>query len=98
MEIDVEGGAGKERWICESKWWIGKKVGRTEIESLLGKGEAVKEEAGKGLQILRLWFFAHDGFTKKAEDLMKENNMLWSVRDDLDKLLKFVGLRQLPDI
>ena len=98
MEIDVEGGAGKERWICESKWWTGKKVGRTEIESLLKKGQAAKEEAGKGLQILRLWFFAHDGFTKEAEDLMKKKGMLWSVRDDLDKLLKFVGLRQLPNI
>ncbi|MDL1979308.1 MAG: hypothetical protein LWX52_14655 [Deltaproteobacteria bacterium] len=98
MEIDVEGGAGKERWICESKWWQGRKVGQTEIQSILRKGEAVKEEAGKGLQILRLWFFAHDGFTKQAEDLMKEKGMLWSVRDDLDNLLKFVGLRQLPDI
>jgi len=98
MEIDVEGGAGKERWICESKWWQGRKVGQTEIQSILRKGEAVKEEAGKGLQILRLWFFAHDGFTKEAEDLMKEKGMLWSVRDDLDNLLKFVGLRQLPDI
>jgi hypothetical protein len=73
-------------------------VGQTEIQSILRKGEAVKEEAGKGLQILRLWFFAHDGFTKEAEDLMKEKGMLWSVRDDLDNLLKFVGLRQLPDI
>ena len=26
MEIDVEGGAGKECWICESKWWTGQKV------------------------------------------------------------------------
>ena len=98
MEIDVEGGAGKERWICESKWWQGRKVGQIEIQSLLRKGEAVKEEAGKGLQILRLWFFAHDGFTKEAEALMFEKGVLWSTRDDLDDLLKLVGLRQLPDI
>jgi len=98
MEIDVEGGAGKERWICESKWWSGRKAGRTEVESLLRKGEAVKEEAGKGLQILRLWFFAHDGFTGEAEALMKEKDMLWSVREDLDGLLKSVGLRQLPEL
>ena len=96
--LDVEGGAGKERWICESKWWSGRKAGRTEVESLLRKGEAVKEEAGKGLQILRLWFFAHDGFTGEAEALMKEKDMLWSVREDLDGLLKSVGLRCLPNI
>ena len=98
VEIDVEGGAGKERWICESKWWLGKKAGQPEIESLIKKGKAVQEKAGKGLQILRLWFFAHDGFTNKAEELMKENGMLWSTRDDLDGLLKSVGLRQLPNI
>ena len=98
VEIDVEGGAGKERWICESKWWLGKKAGQPEIESLIKKGKAVKEKTGKGLQILRLWFFAHDGFTNKAEELMKEKGMLWSTRDDLDGLLKSVGLRQLPTI
>ena len=50
------------------------------------------------MQILRLWFFAHDGFTKEAEALMREKGVLWSSRQDLDNLLKFVGLRQLPDL
>ena len=31
------------------------------------KGNAVKEEVGEGLRILRLWFFAHDAFTEDAE-------------------------------
>ena len=98
MEIDVEGGAGKERWICESKWWIGRKVGQAEVESLMRKGSVVKEEVGEGLQILRLWFFAHEGFTEDAEALMREKGVLWSTRQDLDNLLKFVGLRQLPNM
>ncbi len=98
MEIDVEGGAGKERWICESKWWVGRKVGRAEVESLMRKGSIVKEEVGEGLQILRLWFFAHDGFTEDAEALMREKGVLWSARDDLDGLLEYLGLRKLPDI
>ncbi|MBT9438358.1 MAG: hypothetical protein GAS50_04105 [Desulfobacterales bacterium] len=98
MEIDVEGGAGKERWICESKWWVGRKVGRAEVESLMRKGNIVKEEVGEGLQILRLWFFAHEGFTEEAEALMLKNGVLWSVREDLDGLLKHVGLRQLPEL
>ena len=92
------GGVGKERWVCESKWWQERKVGQTEIQSLIRKGEAVKEEAGKGLQILRLWFLGHNGFTKEAEYLMKEKGMFWSTRDDLNGLLQLVGLRQLPDI
>ena len=98
MEIDVEAAAAKEHWICESKWWHGRKAGHLEVESLLRKAEALKEAEGEGLETMRVWFFAHDGFTNKAEELMKENGMLWSVRDDLDKLLEFVGLRQLPDI
>jgi len=47
---------------------------------------------------MRVWFFAHDGFTEKAEGLMKKNGVLWSVRDNLDNLLKIVGLRQLPNM
>jgi len=98
MEIDVEGGAGKERWICESKWWVGRKLGRAEVESLMRKGSIVKEEVGEGLQILRLWFFAHDGFTEDAEALMREKGVLWSARDDLDGLLEYLGLRKLPEL
>jgi len=98
MEIDVEGGAGKERWICESKWWIGRKVGRVEVESLMRKGNAVKEEVGEGLRILRLWFFAHEGFTEDAEALMLKNGVLWSVREDLNGLLECLGLRELPEL
>jgi hypothetical protein len=96
MEIDVEGGAGKERWICESKWWIGRKVAQAEVESLMRKGSAVKEEVGEGLRILRLWFFAHDGFTEDAKALMYEKGVLWSVRENLDGLLEWLGLRKLP--
>ena len=98
MEIDVEGGAGKERWICESKWWVGRKVSQAEVESLIRKGNIIKEAVGEGLQILRLWFFAHDGFTEDAEALMREKGVLWSARDNLDRLLESVGLRCLPNI
>ena len=98
MEIDVEGGAGKERWIYESKWWIGRKVGQAEVKSLMQKGNAVKEEVGEGLRIWRLWFFANDGLTVDAEALMLKNGVLWSVGEDFDGLLKSVGLRQLPKL
>jgi hypothetical protein len=98
MEIDVEGGAGKERWICESKWWASRKVGRANVESLMRKGSIVKEEVGEGLRILRLWFFAHDGFTEEAEALMLKKDVFWSTKEDLDGLLECLGLRQLPDL
>ncbi len=96
MEIDVEAAAGKEMWICESKWWRGRKAGVKEVESLLFKAELLHKKEGPGLEILRLWFFAHDGFTPEAENLMVEKGVLWSDRDDLDGLLSHVGLKRLP--
>ena len=98
MEIDVEAAAAKEHWICESKWWHGRKVGHADVESLLRKAEVLREAEGEGLETMRVWFFAHDGFTKEAETLMREKGVLWSTRQDLDNLLMFVGLRQLPNI
>ncbi|MEA1934687.1 MAG: hypothetical protein U9N60_09720 [Thermodesulfobacteriota bacterium] len=97
-EIDIYAAAGAEVWIGESKWWRGRKVGRVEVETFLRKGKFVREAEGEGLQMLRLWFFAHDGFTEEAEALMREKGVLWSTRQDLDNLLKSVGLRQLPDL
>ncbi len=62
------------------------------------KAEVLREAEGEGLETMRIWFFAYDGFTDKAEYLMKEKGVLWSVREDLDSLLKSVGLRRLPNI
>jgi len=97
-EIDIYAAAGAEVWIGESKWWRGRKVGRTEVETFLRKGEFAREAEGKDLQVLRLWFFAHDGFTEDAEALMLKNGVLWSVREDLDGLLECIGLRRLPEL
>ena len=97
-EIDVYAAAGAEVWIGESKWWRGRKVGRSEVETFLRKADLVRDAEGEGLQVLRLWFFAHDGFTEEAEALMRDKDVFWSVRKDLDALLKEAGLRQLPDL
>ncbi len=98
MEVDLYAAAGAEVWIGESKWWRGRKVGQAEVEIFLHKVELVREVEGEYLQTLRVWFFAYNGFTEKAETLMREKGMFWSVREDLDELLKSLGLRQLPDI
>jgi hypothetical protein len=50
------------------------------------------------LETLRLWLFAHDGFTPEAEALMAERGVLWSDRDDLNALLAHVGLKRLPEV
>jgi len=96
MEVDLYAAAGAEVWIGESKWWQGRKVGRGEVEAFLRKSELVHEVEGEDLQTLRIWFFAHDGFTKEAKVLMRKKGMFWSLREDLEGLLRHVGLRQLP--
>ncbi len=98
MEVDVYAAAGSEVWLCESKWWRGRRVGVGEVRSLLSKGERVRAGMGETLEILRLWFFAHDGFTPEAEALMAEKGVLWSDRADLNGLLAHAGLKCLPEI
>jgi len=95
-EIDVLGAAGKEKWVCESKWLTTEPVGRDAVKVLLKKAQWVQEELDPS--ILRMWFFAHNGFTKDALTLIEEKGIFWSTRANLDALLQYVGLRALPNL
>jgi len=100
-EVDVYASAGDEFWICESKYWKGKKVGIKQVERLLKLADCVKDFEGRAYfegeepLTLRLWLYAHDGVTKSALNLMKKHDIFWSDKNDLDALLKEVGLRKL---
>ncbi len=98
MEVDVYGAAGGEVWLCESKWRRNRKAGVKDVRSLLAKGRRVTEDKGDDLQLLRLWFFSHGGFTAEAQTLMADQGVLWCDRDDLNALLAHVGLKRLPQI
>jgi hypothetical protein len=93
-EMDVHGGAGVEQWVAESKWIVGRKVGVKEVNQLLDKAEIVRKD--REAQIVRAWFFGHEGFTKEAQKLMQDKGVFWSTREDLNGLLDFVKLRRLP--
>jgi len=97
MEIDVEAAAGREMWICESKWWRGRKAGVKEVESLPPKGDLPRRQKGPGPEILRLWLFARDGFAPEAEARMREAGVPQSDRQDLDEPLSPAGLKRLPE-
>ena len=94
MEVDIYAAAGEQGWLAESKWWESKKVGPSVVERLLEQAQELNRR--KGLDILRVWLFAHDGVTKKAEALLRQHNILWSTRSDLDALLTLAKLRTLP--
>ena len=98
MEIDVYAAAGSELWIAESKWWTNRTVGLKAVQVLDQKSEQVRNFRGEGLRRLRVWFFSYSGFTAEAEQFMKEMNMLWSTKEDLNGLLDYAGLRRLPEI
>ena len=50
------------------------------------------------MEILRLWLFANDGVTENAKKMLIENNILWSTRENLDGLLKYLNLSKLPEL
>ena len=94
VELDVYAAAGIEGWLAESKWWEGRKVGVKVVERLLEQAAEINQR--KDLDILRVWLFAYDGVTAEAEALMRQHQILWSNRSDLDALLTLAKLRNLP--
>ena len=97
LELDIHAGAGKEHWIAESKWRKDR-VDRGEVEEFLALAPLVWEHVGKGLRVVRMWFFSYSGFTPEAEELLGQNQILWSDKQDLNRLLDLAGLRRLPEI
>ncbi len=95
-DIDVLGAAGSEKWVCQSKWVIGRKIGKKILEELVSQADTVKKDMSP--KVLRMWIFAHDGLTKQALAFAKKHKILWSSRKDFDRLLVHLGLRPLPDL
>jgi len=98
MEIDVLAASGIEVWIAESKWWNKQKVNSSVVKKLMDQGNSLKEIEGDKMEILRLWLFANDGVTENARNMLLENNILWSTRENLDALLKYLNLSKLPEL
>lgn len=97
LELDIFAAAGIDVWIAQSKWWS-TPVGRPEVEHLLKQAAIVREREGEDLRSLRVWLFAANGVNAPAKDLLEQEGVLWSIRADLDALLKLNGLRTLPDL
>jgi len=92
--VDLHDLAGIEQWVAESKWRSLCSVSPTEVQQLLAKAQLVKLD--RNAEIMRLWFFSFDGFSKAAVDLMLEHGIYWSTQEDLNGLLDYLKLRRLP--
>ncbi len=96
QEIDLLGAAGKEVWVCQSKWVTGDPVGTGVLKALTEQAQAVQAEMKP--VILRLWLFASTGLTGPALAYARERGILWSGLEDFNALLCHLGLRPLPDV
>jgi hypothetical protein len=96
MEIDIFAAGANEIWLAESKWQD-KKVGVDVIRNMLKQKEIVEEQEGPYLEKLHLWLFASNGVTKKAQEIINKYQILLSTKQDLNQLLSFMNLRQLPE-
>ena len=93
-EIDLYGAAGSEIWIGQSKW-TKERTGIKVLRELQAQGEQVKIE--REPLTLRLWLFSGNGLTDEAEEYARAQGILWSAEEDLNKIMKLLGLRKLPD-
>ncbi len=95
-EIDVLGAAGVEKWVCQSKWVKGGRIGIKILRDLTSLATMVNKEMTP--EILRVWLFADRGLTPDAKAYAKEHGTLWSSRAEFDELSTRLGLRVLPEI
>ena len=98
MEVDVKAAAGRECWLCESKYRQDRKATLDEVERLWRQAEIHRAEQGQGIRTLRVWFFSLAGFTDEAVSFMHEKGIFWSILSDLNELLALLGLRTLPEL
>ncbi|EDN70391.1 hypothetical protein BGP_1504 [Beggiatoa sp. PS] len=67
-----------------------------EVKKLLKKAELVKKHLEADL--VQVWFFSYNDFTKEALEFMPQNGVFWSTQIELDELLEYVNLRRLPKL
>jgi len=95
-DIDVLGAAGSEKWVCQSKWVTGRKIGIKTLEELVSQADTVRKDMNP--RVIRMWIFAHEGLTKDALAYAEKHGILWSSRKEFDELLVHLGLRPLPEL
>ncbi|MDM8552156.1 hypothetical protein QUF72_18875 [Desulfobacterales bacterium HSG2] len=95
-DIDVLGAAGSEKWVCQSKWVTGRKIGIKTLEELVSQADTVRRDMNP--RVIRMWIFAHEGLTKEGLAYAEKHGILWSSRKEFDELLVHLGLRPLPEL
>ena len=95
-DIDVLGAAGSEKWVCQSKWVTGSKIGIRTLRELMSQADTVRKDMNP--KVIQMWIFAHEGLTKEGLAYAEKHGILWSSRKEFDELLTHLRLRPLPDM
>jgi len=64
------------------------------VDELLRQAEWVREDTDA--ITVTPWIFAYNGLTAEAEAYAGKKGVLWSDKEDFNKLLEHLGLRELP--
>jgi len=92
-EPDVIGRFFGGAWVVESKYWE-QKVSLKEVHELEAMGKIGKEALGE--EEVKLWYFSKRGFTDEAMEYMRKQGILHTNEEQLNRLLRRYGLRELP--
>ncbi|MBV7335230.1 hypothetical protein KFU94_44720 [Chloroflexi bacterium TSY] len=95
-EVDIFAAFTGITWICQSKWVTTQKMGIAVLQGFLEQAKAVQAEYDP-ISIC-MWLFAHEGLTQEAEAFAQEEGILWSNREQLDGVLRYLDLRSLPEL
>ena len=81
VEIDALAEGDSVRWVVEIKW-RNKQAGVKEMQKLLQKAQLFNGEP---------WLISQGGFTQEAIDYARKNRVLFSNREQIEKLARFTN-------
>ena len=95
VEMDVVGRYVGGAWVAESRYRK-QEMGLGEVQTFEERAEVAREALK--VDEMRLWYFSKSGFTDEAEEYMPERGILHSDEEQLNRLLRRFGIRELPEM
>lgn len=95
VEIDLigESDEGKLAWLVQVRYTTAA-MGPAEIKKFIKQVEIMR--AKKGYTSLKSWYVCKGGFTKEAQTLLKKEGVLFSNREEFNKLANLFDFFGLP--
>jgi len=92
-QIDIVAKEVPNLWLVEVKN-TQQPIGLAQVKHFESACE-VAEEVIRG-EIITCWYISTCGFTQESERYLSENGFIYSNREQINQLLRYLGLRELP--